>query len=255
MTKTRSFTLIKTLMTHQQMERSRCIFGSPGRLSWPESLHCLWEGSQTQWDLLRREHHRSVNSVMKWKEERKKGISIYNFSIGFGSKNNSILAARLQRGTRTYGESDHGLVWVRCELHSVHNSPDRIEGVVGHVWGLHFPSQPAALGLGRIQSAVHVDVVEAVGLDSHPIQAPPVDSVLVPLNQVGLLIHPGTGSGGQSQFLDREGILLPLFSVIWWTVLCSVMTTSGALGCWFKRFNPAYHVKMELNQPRLINPS
>lgn len=94
---------------------------------------------------------------------------------------------------RTYGEGDHGLVWVGRELHPVHNGPDGIEGVVGHVRRLHLPSLPTAFGLGRIQGAVHVDVVEAVGLDSHPVQAPPVDSLLIPLNQKRLTIHPGTG--------------------------------------------------------------
>lgn len=120
----------------------------------------------------------TVSSSRSWK------VYFPTFFISFWSK---------KRAYRTYGEGNHGLVWVGRELHPVHNGPDGIEGVVGHVRGLHFPSLPAAFGFGRIQSAVHVDVVEAVGLDSHPVQAPPVDSVLVPLNQERLLIHPGTG--------------------------------------------------------------
>lgn len=107
----------------------------------------------------------------------------------------------------TYGKCDHGFIRVRSELHPIHDGSDGIERVIGHLRGLHLPSLPAALGFGRIQTAIHTDVVDAVPMyysiptDSSPIQAFaidssfPVDSIPIHLNQVTLVIQPGTDEG------------------------------------------------------------
>lgn len=103
----------------------------------------------------------------------------------------------------TYGKCDHGFVLVWGELHAIHDGPDGIERVVGHLWRFYIPSQPAALGFGRIQAAVHADVMDAIPMyslptDSRPIQAFSVDgrfavdSIPIHLNQIRLVLHPGT---------------------------------------------------------------
>lgn len=119
----------------------------------------------------------------------------------------------------TYGECNHGFVWVRGDFHPVHNGPDGIECVFGHLWGLHVPSLPAALGFGRIQTAIHTDVVDAVpmhsfAIDSGPIQAFAidgafsVDSIPIHLNQVRLVIHPGTDDEDGQEVLEQQNVVI-----------------------------------------------
>ena len=111
----------------------------------------------------------------------------------------------------TYGECDHGFIRVRGELHPIHNGPDGIERVVGHLRGLHFPSLPTALGLGRIKTAIHTDVMNAISVNSFPIEAFgidgafSVDSIPIHLNQVRLVIHPGTDKIDGQYMLEQGG--------------------------------------------------
>lgn len=100
--------------------------------------------------------------------------------------------------TRTDGQRDHGFVGVWRELHPVHDGPDGVECVVGHLGGLHVPPQPAALAFGGIQTAVSTEAVNATPSDSRPIWGFAVDrvfsmdSISVHLYQVSLVVHPRT---------------------------------------------------------------
>lgn len=113
----------------------------------------------------------------------------------------------------TDGEGDHGFIGVRGELHPIHDGPDGIKRVLGHLWWLHLPPLPAALGFGRIQTAIHADVVDTVPVYSLPIGTIqgfgvdggfPVDSIPVHLHQVRLVIHPGTDEDDGQKVLEQQ---------------------------------------------------
>lgn len=97
----------------------------------------------------------------------------------------------------TYGKCDHGFVRIWGEFHPVHDGPDGVERVVGHLRSLHLPPLPAALGLGWIQAAIDIDVVHPLPGDSCPIQGFCLDhsfamnSITIHLNQIGFVVHPG----------------------------------------------------------------
>lgn len=102
----------------------------------------------------------------------------------------------------TYGQRNHGLVGVWRELHPVHDGPDGIERVVGHLRGLHVPPQPVALAFGWIQTAIGTDAVNATSSDRghwghwkwgfaiHRVFS--MDSISIHLHQVSLVVHPRT---------------------------------------------------------------